>query len=557
VLAATRTGDVQPTLAAVEERVNRDGLFAAGFVAYEAAAGFDAAMTTAEPGDLPLVAFGLFETPQELDVPDPAGGDVAAPAEWEFDTDRDAYAADIRRIHDEIAAGNCYQVNYTLRAVAKAAVEPWPLFCRMAGSAPFAAYIESDDHAIVSASPELFFRLEGEMLTSRPMKGTAARGLDAQSDRARRDALERSVKDRAENVMIVDMIRNDMGRVAVAGSVKADALYEIEKYPTVWQATSTITARTHAAVTDIFGAMFPCASITGAPKLSTMRLIRELERSPRGVYTGAIGWIAPGRRAQFSVAIRTAVVDRRTGRASYGVGGGIVWDSAADDEYAECRAKTEVLRRSPLPRRFGLFETLLWRWDGGFRLLDRHLARMQASAAYFDFPCDVRELEAGLEAAVADAVEPELRVRLTLQQDGSIAIDTGPVEHFAGGQSPRVRLCEHPVDAGDVRLYHKTTDRSIYEQALEHEVDCDDVILWNARACVTESTIANLLCRFGDEWVTPPVDSGLLPGTARDELLAAGEVSEREISISEIQEADAIELVNSVRGRYRVELVLD
>ncbi len=386
------------------------------------------------------------------------------------------------------------------------------------------------------------------------MKGTAARGLTDEDDRARRTALANSAKDRAENVMIADMIRNDMGRVARPGSVREEALYAIEKYPTVWQATSTISASTAAPVSDIFAAMFPCASITGAPKVASMALIRELERSPRGVYTGAIGFLAPGRQATFSVAIRTALVERG-GRATYGVGGGIVWDSGARAEYAECRAKADVLRHAAPAAGFRLLETLRWDREAGFALLERHLARLAASAGYFDFRCDLAAVRRALETAVEALPGPSCRVRLELARDGRAVVTTQALAAAAPAGPLRVRLAREPVAADDLRLFHKTSDRRVYERARAGLPDCDDVLLWNRDGLVTESTIANLLCRFGREWVTPRVSAGLLPGTLRAELIASGEIAERPIRVAELAGADEMQLVNSVRGRRPCELV--
>lgn len=347
VLLAQRPADVIDILSEVERRVNEHGLFAAGFVSYEAARGFDPAYVTHANERLPLVCFGLFSGVQRIDgLPlstDPSG----QPVDWSLATSKEGYFDRIAAIKRHLELGNAYQINYTVRMRAAHPIEPWDLFCRMAAGAPQAAYVDCRRHAIASASPELFFELDGEHLVCRPMKGTTRRGLTETEDEALRRELHDSAKNRAENLMITDMVRNDLGRVARFGSVEAPTLFGIERYPTVWQMTSTVTARTRASVVEIFQALFPCASVTGAPKVSSMAIIAELEDTPREIYTGAIGFIGPGRQSRFNVAIRTALIDKGTGEALYGVGGGIVWDSDPDDEFRECQYKARVLSASP------------------------------------------------------------------------------------------------------------------------------------------------------------------------------------------------------------------
>ena len=262
-------------------------------------------------------------------------------------TSQAEYSDRFAAIKRHLGLGNAYQINYTVRMHAEKPVEPWDLFSRMAVGAPHAAYIDGQRFAIASASPELFFQLDDDRLVCRPMKGTTRRGLTKAEDEALRRELHDSAKNRAENLMITDMVRNDLGRVARFGSVEAPTLFGIEEYPTVWQMTSTVTARTGASVVEIFRALFPCASVTGAPKVSSMAIIAELEDTPREIYTGAIGFIGPGRQSRFNVAIRTALIDKITGEALYGVGGGIVWDSDLDEEFRECQYKARVLSAPP------------------------------------------------------------------------------------------------------------------------------------------------------------------------------------------------------------------
>ena len=393
VLKAELTDQVFAALHEAEQAVEAEGLYAAGFVAYEAAPGFDPALKVREQPDLPLLWLGLFPAPEVWsDLPVTALAHTLGT--WEPAIDRATYRQAIAAIKEQIAAGYTYQINYTFPLGAAFSGEPWPLFTQLALAqrGRYAAYVDTGRHVVCSASPELFFQKADGVLTSRPMKGTAPRGRTFTEDEAQRAWLFASEKNRAENVMIVDMIRNDMGRIAEVGSVRVPALFEVERYPTVLQMTSTVTSRTNASVADVFKALFPCASITGAPKVSAMGIIADLEPAARGVYTGAIGYLAPGGRAQFNVAIRTVVVDRQTGRATYGVGSGVVWDSDADEEYDECLLKARVLGVQRPD--FELLETMLWRPETGVFLLDRHLERLAGSAEYFGMAVDLGEYRA-------------------------------------------------------------------------------------------------------------------------------------------------------------------
>ena len=554
VLSTRDPADVPRILGEIRRRVDADRLHAAGYVSYEAAAGFDPALTTHAPGALPVCCFGLFHDPAVASALQRPGPSRPPDDRWSPATSRQRYVAAIAAIKEQIALGNTYQINYTTRLIADAIGDPWELFQRMAWSAPYSAYLEFDDFAIVSASPELFFSLDGGRLLCRPMKGTAARGMTAADDRAIAATLAASAKNRAENVMITDMIRNDMGRVAQAGSVRAGPLFSLEKYPTVWQMTSTVTATTRASLPEVFAALFPCASVTGAPKASSMAIIASLEESPREVYTGAIGHVSPGGQATFSVAIRTAWIDRRSGRGIYGVGGGIVWDSNAEDEHAECVTKARVLSSVAEDADFELLETLLWA-DGAYFLLDYHLDRLGESAGYFDFAFDRSEVGALLGELGTRLGDGRYRVRLLCARDGTCRTMQTELPPAATALPRRVALAPAPVDRNDPFLYHKTTRRTVYERALTAAGDCDDVLLWNTDGCITESASANVVVTLGGQRYTPPLSSGLLAGTYRRRLLETGDVHEREIRVDELASADSVMLVNSVRGEMPVLLL--
>jgi para-aminobenzoate synthetase/4-amino-4-deoxychorismate lyase len=443
-------------------------------------------------------------------------------------------------------------VNHTIRLRATVAGDERGFYrdlC-LAQRGGYGAYLDLGRYRVLSASPELFFRIDDHRLTTRPMKGTAPRGRWLAEDEAVAAALVASSKDRAENAMIVDLLRNDLGRICRPGSVKVERMWEPERYETLWQLTSTVVGEREADVSlaDTFRALFPSGSVTGAPKVRTTRIIADLEDSARGPYCGAIGYLAPRGSgepsANFNVAIRTVVLDGQTGIAEYGVGGGITYDSSAADEYEEILAKARVLTAARPS--FALIETLAHGPGEGFRHLPEHLERMGASARYFGFRFEPEAAVAALKDAVADR-PGACRVRLTLSRGGSheaIVSDLPP----AGPGPVRIALDDDPVDPMDPWLFHKTSRRAPYERRREARPDADDVVLVNVRDEVTESTIANVAARIDGAWVTPPIGSGLLPGTYRDVLIRDGTLRERRISIEEFRTADDLALVSSVRG---------
>ena len=549
VIVAETAVDVAAALREIDRAVEEEGLYAAGYLAYEAGAAFDLTTYTPDPDAPPLLWFGLFHDYELIEAPVSTTGYRFG--EWQPAISFDTYDVAIDRIKDAIAAGDTYQVNYTFPLRATFEGDPWALFADLTAAqrAEYCAYVDLGRFAVCSASPELFFRLDGLTLTARPMKGTASRGLTPGDDRRQIDWLRNSEKNRAENVMIVDMIRNDFGRIARTGSVSVPALFTIERYPTLLQMTSTVTAETAAPLSKILAATFPCASITGAPKVSTMRIIHDLEPEPRGVYTGSIGFIAPGRRAQFNVAIRTVTIDRQRGRAVYGVGSGVVWDSDARAEYDECLLKARVLHARPESAAdFQLLESLRWTPDEGYFLLGRHLQRLSESAEYFNFRLHMTTVEGALTEATASLSGPG-KVRLLANRRGQVECEATSLEKNALPVPLRVGLAREPVSSADVRLYHKTTRREVYDVARASRPDCDDVILWNEHGELTETTIANLVLEIDGRRYTPPVSSGLLAGTMRADLLEQGEVTERVLLLEDLSRASRIWLINSVRGR--------
>ncbi|MDQ5910050.1 MAG: para-aminobenzoate synthetase / 4-amino-4-deoxychorismate lyase [Pseudomonadota bacterium] len=550
ILTTRRIEETLPLIGQLVDDIEREGGYAAGFIAYGAAPAFDPALPVKADKEFPLLWFGWFEQVHEIALPlhDPASSLVLP---WRPSLTSAQYHASLDVIHQLIRDGDAYQVNFTYRLHAETDVDPWNLFLQIAGdaTAPFAAFIDTGEWAICSASPELFLRLDGRHIESRPMKGTAARGMWFEDDQAQQAMLIHSKKERAENLMIVDMVRNDLGRIAHCGSVQVPSLFAIEKYPTVWQMTSTVCAETDASLAQILQATFPPASITGAPKRRTMEIIAELESSSRRVYTGAIGFMGPERQAQFNVAIRTVLLHKASGRAEYGCGSGIVWDSQPDAEYAECLTKTRVL--NPAPRDFELLETLRWSPSEGYGLLERHLQRLARSADYFDFPVDLNAVRQELTHMATSLPLKPHRVRLRVCRRGNLQSEAIPLGAMAQRFGDIV-LASEPVDIREVFLYHKTTRRGVYEAAVRQCPGSDDVLLFNAAGQITESTIANVAVEIDGVRYTPPVRCGLLPGTLRAALLDSGQLQERIISIREALNSPNVYLLNSVRGMHRV-----
>jgi para-aminobenzoate synthetase/4-amino-4-deoxychorismate lyase len=446
----------------------------------------------------------------------------------------------VARIRDLIAAGHTYQVNYSFPLTSSFNGDAYELYRNLylAQGAPYSAYLDLGRFKVLCLSPELFFERRGNLCITKPMKGTVKRGRWLEEDRELARWLGASVKDRADNVMIVDLLRTDLGKVSVPGSVRVSSLFDLERFETVWQMTSTVesTLNDGTSLVDLMTALFPCGSVTGAPKIRTMQIIHELERFPRGAYTGAIGFLKPGGDCIFNVAIRTVVIDTETNVATFGVGGGVTIDSTAEREYEECLVKSRFLHASPVEE-FQLFESML-REDGEYFLLEPHLERLRDSAEYFGFVFNEGQIRAAL-----DHVGGNGKVRLTLWKDGRFETEVSAIASF---DKRRVVLASRPDDSSNRFLYHKTTNRS----------DESDVIFWNERGEITESTIANVVVSIDGELCTPPVESGLLAGTFRNQLLAENKIRERVITIEELKNAEEFFLINSVRKWMSADLVI-
>jgi len=532
------------------------GLWAAGYFAYELGLLFEERLLAHLPerSDTPLLWFGLYDAPRPFDPETLNSATHGVATDLVPETSFASYASAFDRVKTYIEAGDTYQVNLTLKARFRLSGDPLGLYRRLAQSqkTAYGAYIHAGDHFVLSRSPELFVSSAGKKISARPMKGTIKRAPLAAADAAARVALAADQKNRAENLMIVDLLRNDFSRIAEVGSVKVTDLFTVETFPTLHTMTSGITAQRRADVgfAEVMENLFPCGSITGAPKLRAMEIIHEVEAGPRGLYTGSIGYLAPNGDFAFNVAIRTAVI-KADGSGEIGIGGGVVADSDAASEYQEALLKLRFLS-DPTPP-VTLIETLKWTPEEGFWLLGRHLARLLASAAYFGLAVD------GAEATMLLLEESKawtgpMRVRLTLSETGmeitAVPLPKNP-EKF------RFIIAPETLDSTSVWLAHKTTNRAFYDapRIAAHEAfGVDEVVFTNERGELTEGSITNLFVERGSRLLTPALSSGLLPGTLRAELLESGRAEEAILTLADLAAAEAIWLGNSVRGLIRAEL---
>lgn len=563
--------DIWLWCAQLESRIEQ-GYALAGWLGYEAGYLLDSALADCawpDEGHKLLGWFGVYYAPKRFDrvqiteADGQAIGREYAVSGFSFEFDEVGYCGRIDRLREEIAAGNVYQVNFTERCEFTFDGAPEALYVAMKRRqpSPWSAMLNTGDRLVLSFSPELFFVREGQLIETMPMKGTAPRAASAEQDRAAREGLSRCEKNRAENLMIVDLLRNDLGRVCSLGSVQASGLFETQTYPTLHQMVSTIRGELRPAIRlyDLFGALFPCGSVTGAPKVRAMKLIRELERSPRGVYTGAIGFILPGGRTAFNVAIRTIELQGRR-RGVYGTGSGIVWDSEPQQEYRECMLKTAILSdlvpSSPQP--FGIFETIQWNgWE--YLLLDDHLNRITSSAQELGI-----DVERSVIVEVLSSKAQQLRerggrhrVRLTLDGSGEVMVDSEPFVLDTSGKPVRVCISCERVDSADPLLRHKTTTRERYDRALKEAManGCGEVLFLNERDELTEGAISNVLLRIDGRWFTPPESSGLLNGVFRRYLLRTRVgITEKPLTLDDLRRAEIVLICNSLRGMRRAEV---
>ncbi len=558
ILTTNRLADIPALIQEVNRAVTQN-LYAAGYLTFEAGYAFIDRLAALSPEtySFPLAWFGLYRTPMTIDLsiialshslssgPDSPATSVIRPED---------YLQTIMAIKNLIARGEIYQMNYTWQAQLPPIPDPLGLFCHLRQNhpVPYSAFLATDELIALSLSPELFFFIHDNKITTRPMKGTMPRGSNADDDFIRRQALETSEKDRAENLMIVDLLRNDLNRICETGSVRAPRLFTIEEYPSLFQMTSTVTGKLRSGITfnDILSSLFPCGSVTGAPKVRAMELIRNLENGPRGIYTGSIGYLSPSGEAFFNVAIRTITIDHRGPRL--GLGSGIVWDSDPQSEYEECLLKMKFITGGD---DFALIETLLCD-RGNMPLLHSHCARMAASARHFNIPVDEGPITAALSDYCAsldrDAV---YRIKITCDSRGALSIEHESVDLSPRPDACRGALAQMHVNSTDPLLGHKTTRRKFRDNllGLARSRGLDEVIFLNERGEVTEGCISNVFIKKDGKMLTPSLSCGVLPGVMRRHILDSDPAAqETTLTCRDLDEADEIFICNALRGMRTV-----
>lgn len=551
-LVAHSVSQVGGVLDAVQAQAEA-GRWCVGYVRYEAAPAFDPAFAV-HPAEGPLAWFAVYDVALPWQAADPAD-DGTWGLDWDSSLSREAFDATLAQVGQAIAAGDLYQINFTspLHGRWRGAAAPDSLFAAMRRAQPggYALYLDAGAEQVLSVSPELFFDWHARQLLTRPMKGTAPRGTTAAEDEALRAALLASPKERAENLMIVDLLRNDVSRIAELFSVKVPRLFRTEALPTVWQMTSDVQARTRPGVSlqEVFAALFPCGSVTGAPKVQAMRMVRALESQPRGIYCGALGVVQPGGRATFNVPIRTVVLSNRQARC--GIGSGLVADSTADAEWREWQHKRTFLDRASAP--FELLETF-GLCAGVAPHKDEHLGRLAAAAAHFGYPLDLATVEERLERLFAQHPTGRWRVRLTLDHAGrpsaralaQPAVEPAPVE---------LKLASRPFRAAASEFVRFKTTRRAHYEAFAPQDGVFDTLLWNDRGEVTEGTRCNVAVKLAGEWCTPAVHCGLLAGIGRAHWLREGRMKEAVIRVEDLAAAQGFAVFNSLRGWVPAHLV--
>jgi para-aminobenzoate synthetase/4-amino-4-deoxychorismate lyase len=560
IIAAWTPDEVPVALKRIEAGV-AGGLHAAGFFAYELGYVLEPKLAALMPDkrNVPLLWIGLYKVPLEMTSAEVEHWLATHTRSGSFHFtdvqlawDEAAYLTRFNEVIEKIRAGDIYQLNLTFKARFKLSGSPLTFFLdlRQKQRVAYGGIVDTGEVTVLSASPELFIEQEGRTVFTRPMKGTAPRAGTEEADAEARRQLALDVKQRAENLMIVDLMRNDIGRIAEIGSVEVTDLFTVETYKTLHQMTSGVraTLKKDVGIEELVRGIFPPGSIIGAPKIRAQELIRQLETEPRGVYCGAIGYIAPNGHALFNVAIRTAVIFRNAD-GEMGIGSGVVFDSQGPKEYAECLLKMKFLT-DPV-KRFELIETLLHDpAQGGFVLLERHMERLANSARYFAFAFDERAVRAALANAVAGTTG-RLRVRLLLAEGGEVSVTSTPLPPADPDATMRYAVSSSRVDSNDLFLFHKTTRRELYDRERPEyaaRLGVDEVIYLNERGELTEGSFTNIFIERDGTLLTPPLSAGLLPGTLRAELIAEGRVRESILTLDDLAAADAVYLGNSVRG---------
>lgn len=567
-ISASTPEEVPEALARLEAGTAA-GQHAAGFFAYELGYVLEPKIRDLLPEgrSVPLLWFGLYRAPREMNERevDHWLATHTRSGSYQFTSVSTAwsqaeYESRFSAVQDKIRAGDIYQLNLTFKARFRLEGSPLTFYrdLRQRQRVSYAGIVDTGEVTVLSASPELFIEKNGRVISTRPMKGTAPRAGTPEADADQRRVLSSDVKQRAENLMIVDLMRNDLGRLAEVGSVDVTDLFTVETFRTLHQMTSGVraTLTEGVGIADLIRAIFPPGSVIGAPKIRAMELICDYETEPRGVYCGAIGHITPTGGALFNVAIRTPVIFRG-GRGEMGIGSGVVYDSVGAKEYAECLLKMKFL--TDPPKSFELIETLLYDGSSGYWLLDGHLRRLAASAQYFGYAYDAVKAQAALDAVVAGRSGERLRVRLLLAEDGTLTVTAAEQPAQPPGSVMRYVISETRLDSTNAFLFHKTTRREVYDREWQHYAEtlkADEVLYLNERGELAEGSRTNVFVERGGKLLTPPLVSGLLPGVLRNMMIESGKAEEAVLTLADLASAEAVYVGNSVRGLVKAEPLL-
>ncbi|MFC1620740.1 aminodeoxychorismate synthase component I [Candidatus Omnitrophota bacterium] len=565
VVSIYKLEDVKGAFLEIEDLISR-GYYAAGFISYEAGFSFEDNLKSLDmDSGFPLMWFGIYKKPHIVTHKEKIDLLPRATAMYNIrnlrpNISRKKYVEDIKKIKGLIRKGQTYQVNYTFKYKFDFTGSPYRLYEELKAkqSVSYSALMKTQKYSMLSLSPELFFRKNKDRIEVKPMKGTFDRGRNIEEDRLNIKSLKKSLKNRSENVMIVDLLRNDLGRISKAGSVKTKKLFEVEQYETLLQMISVVKSRLKKDVSlyDLFKAIFPSGSVTGAPKINTMKIIDSLEKEPRRIYTGSIGFFTPSRDAVFNVAIRTALIDNKAKKGEMGIGSGIVIDSDAAKEFEECKLKANFITQQK--NDFKLIETILWQNKKGYFLLKEHMERFLSSASYFNFKFDRKyaiEVLNSLKRQFNNG--SDYRVRLLFDRSGRIESNFSRLNKDFEIQ--KTRFSNKKVSSGDLFLYHKTTKRDFYDNEYKKWKNKGyfDIIFTNEKKQVTEGAISNIIIKKGKFYYTPPLKCGLLNGVYRKALLRNKNfpLKEKVLYKKDIYAADKCYMVNSVRGMVECKVI--
>ncbi|MFH1479123.1 MAG: aminodeoxychorismate synthase component I [Candidatus Omnitrophota bacterium] len=566
IISCKELKHIRPSLEAIEQNIHR-GYYASGFISYEAGFSTEESLIPLfkKDTDFPLLWFGIYKDPlilnhrQKLDISYPSSHGYSI-KNIRKNIRKASYVKNVNNIKEYIRKGETYQVNYTFKYKFDFSGSLFRLYegLKAKQSVSYSSLIKTSDFSVASFSPELFFRKSRNKIEVRPMKGTFDRGMDLKEDRLNEFKLQNSPKNRSENIMIVDLLRSDLGRISRPGTVRTKNIFEVEKYETLFQMVSTInsTLKKDISIFDLFRAVFPSGSVTGAPKISTMKIIKKLEKEPRRIYTGSIGFFAPGGDSVFNVAIRTILINNKNNRAELGIGSGIVYDSDPHKEFEECDLKKRFIEPEN-KKGFELIETMLWEKDKGYYLLKFHLERIASSAEYFGFDFKKEYILKKL-GNIKKRFNPKCsyRIRLALSKNGDAGYSVNKIDLSCSDE--RARFSSKKVFSGDIFLYHKTTNRLLYDSEYKKALKEGyfDHIFTNEKKEVTEGCISNIIIKKGKYFYTPPTASGLLNGVFRRFLLENKKINviEKILYKKDILKADKVYMINSVRGMVRVAL---